>query len=180
MREGEVIRPHLLCAPSIGPFCQEVDGVDPEMSGTLQAKRRALLGQKDRLRLLKKMQSGKERVQRKMERGRSSKGEGMRGGEIDSIPEIKPAVREARYELVAPVLAFNFCPYTCFYKSFMSSDNLERHPSPVRPQFSPQSNWQSLRRPYHGRLRPGSIHDDYPRYRVLQRHSQRPRESGRC
>lgn len=73
-----------------------MDGADREMPGTLQAKKRALLGQKDRLRLLKKMQSGKERVQRKMERGRSSKSEGMRGGEIDSIPESKPVTREIR------------------------------------------------------------------------------------
>lgn len=97
-----------------GSLCQEVDGADPEMSGTLQAKKRALLGQKDRLRLLKKMQSGKERVQRKMERGRSSKGEGIRGGEVDSIPEIKPAVREARYDLVASVLAFRSSACFCF------------------------------------------------------------------
>lgn len=78
------------------PFDQEVDGADLEMPGTLQAKKRALLGQKDRLRLLKKMQSGKERVQRKMERGRSSKSEGVRGGEIGSIPESKPVTREIR------------------------------------------------------------------------------------
>lgn len=98
-----------------------MDGADPEISGTLQAKKRALLGQKDRLRLLKKMQSGKERVQRKMERGRSSKGEGMRGGEISSIPEIKPAVREARCALVACVLAFSFRSSTCLYLTFLSS-----------------------------------------------------------
>ena len=81
-----------------------MDGTDGEVSGTLQAKRRALLGQKDRLRLLKKMQSGKERVQRKMERGRSSKGEGVRGGEIGSIPESKPVVRETRCALFASAL----------------------------------------------------------------------------
>eukprot|EP00903_Cladosiphon_okamuranus_P012285 g11521.t1 len=85
----------------------EVDGADSEMSGTLQAKKRALLGQKDRLRLLKKMQSGKERVQRKMERGRSSKGEGMRGSEMGPIPESKPAVREASRSVVPTMEDFD-------------------------------------------------------------------------
>ncbi|CAM9962670.1 unnamed protein product [Scytosiphon promiscuus] len=73
----------------------EVDGAEREMSGTLQAKKRALLGQKDRLRLLKKMQSGKERVQRKMERSRSGKGE-VRNDEIGSLPESKPVARDMR------------------------------------------------------------------------------------
>lgn len=106
-----------------GSFCQEVDGADPEMSGTLQAKKRALLGQKDRLRLLKKMQSGKERVQRKMERGRSSKGEEMRGGEMGSIPEIKPAAREARYALVPlpshPVFALPLVSVRAFWQAIL-------------------------------------------------------------
>lgn len=75
---------------------QEVDGADREGSGTLQAKKRALLGQKDRLRLLKKMQTGKERVQRKMERGRSSRGEGTRGDEDTSKAEVKPVAQELR------------------------------------------------------------------------------------
>lgn len=74
---------------------QEVDGAEREIPGTLQAKKRALLGQKDRLRLLKKMQSGKDRVQRKMERSRSGKGE-ARGGDIGSIPESKPVARDMR------------------------------------------------------------------------------------
>lgn len=78
---------------------QEVDGAEREVAGTLQAKKRALLGQKDRLRLLKKMQSGKERVQRKMERSRSGKGE-MRDGEIGSMPESKPVARDMRQALV--------------------------------------------------------------------------------
>lgn len=75
---------------------QEVDGADREASGTLQAKKRALLGQKDRLRLLKKMQTGKERVQRKMERGRTSRGEGMRGDEDAPKSEVKTVAREMR------------------------------------------------------------------------------------
>ncbi|CAM9159942.1 unnamed protein product [Pylaiella littoralis] len=85
----------------------EVDGADLEMPGTLQAKKRALLGQKDRLRLLKKMQSGKERVQRKMERGRSSKSEGVRGGEIGSIPESKPVTREISRSVVPTMEDFD-------------------------------------------------------------------------
>lgn len=105
----------LLRTVNCGAFCQEVDGADSEMSGTLQAKKRALLGQKDRLRLLKKMQSGKERVQRKMERGRSSKGEEMRSGETGSMSEIKPVVREARYVLVATILAFDIRVFLRFY-----------------------------------------------------------------
>lgn len=76
--------------------CQEVDGADREAFGTLQAKRRALLGQKDRLRLLKKMQTGKERVQRKMERGRIGKNEVSRDDEDDSTLKNKPAAREIR------------------------------------------------------------------------------------
>lgn len=73
-------------------------GAERESSGTIQAKKRALLGQKDRLRLLKKMQSGKERVQRKMERGRSSgKGEEIAMDEDASKSEIKPVARELRY-----------------------------------------------------------------------------------
>ncbi len=99
----------------IFPCCQEVDGTDREVSGTLQAKKRALLGQKDRLRLLKKMQSGKERVQRKMERGRSIKGEGMRGGEIESIPENKPVTSDTRWALVASVLGFPLS-FRLFYR----------------------------------------------------------------
>lgn len=76
---------------------QEVDGADGEAFGTLQAKKRALLGQKDRLRLLKKMQSGKERVQRKMDRGRSAgKADGAGDDEDVSKTETKPTVREIR------------------------------------------------------------------------------------
>lgn len=78
----------------------EVDGADRETSGTLQAKKRALLGQKDRLRLLKKMQSGKERVQRNMDGGRSGKGEGGRGGDVGAAPEIKPSVQEISRSVV--------------------------------------------------------------------------------
>lgn len=77
-----------------------MDGADGESFGTLQAKKRALLGQKDRLRLLKKMQSGKERVQRKMDRGRSA---GKVGDTADdeevSKTETKPSAREIRWLL---------------------------------------------------------------------------------
>ncbi|CAN0559175.1 unnamed protein product [Ectocarpus sp. 12 AP-2014] len=85
----------------------EVDGADREMSGTLQAKKRALLGQKDRLRLLKKMQSGKERVRRKMDRKRSDKGERMRDGEIRSVPESKPVTREISRSVVPTMEDFD-------------------------------------------------------------------------
>lgn len=88
-----------------------MDGADRETSGTLQAKKRALLGQKDRLRLLKKMQTGKERVQRKMERGRSGKGEVVLSGEVDSAPESKPVARELRCARVA-IYAHVYLPFT--------------------------------------------------------------------
>lgn len=109
---GQLFQPFTLAPIRVLPFCQEVDGTDREMSGTLQAKKRALLGQKDRLRLLKKVQSGKERVQRKMERGRSSKGEGVRGGEIGSIPESKPVSTETRY--VGPRRFCSLIPFRNF------------------------------------------------------------------
>lgn len=76
---------------------QEVDGGDREAFGTLQAKKRALLGQKDRLKLLKKMQSGKERVQRKMDRGRSSGTMDSSGDEDVSKTETKPSATEIRW-----------------------------------------------------------------------------------
>ncbi|CAM9657776.1 unnamed protein product [Discosporangium mesarthrocarpum] len=49
-----------------------VDGGNGEGPATLQAKKRALLGQRDRLKLLKRMQTGKERLQRNMDKGWSS------------------------------------------------------------------------------------------------------------
>lgn len=67
----------------------------------MQAKKRALLGQKDRLRLLKKMQSGKERVQRKMERGRNSDNGEHEGAQDDaSKADVKPATREIRCDVL--------------------------------------------------------------------------------
>lgn len=77
---------------------QEVDGSNGENSGTLQSKKRALVGQKDRLRLLKKMQTGKERVQRKMEQGRSAKGGDLT--QTHDKAESKPVARDVKY---APV-----------------------------------------------------------------------------
>lgn len=80
---------------------QEGDGSNGEKSGTLQSKKRALVGQKDRLRLLKKMQTGKERVQRKMEQGRSGK-----GGDLTQTHE-KPVARDVKY---VPVMRKNLDP----------------------------------------------------------------------
>lgn len=124
-----------------------MDGADPETSGTLQAKKRALLGQKDRLRLLKKMQSGKERVQRKMDRGRSSKGDGMLSGDVGSKPDIKPAVREARYirhRRSCPRILHHLSRLCLFCQAILVEHSLARqpmlNPSPVRALFSSQSN----------------------------------------
>lgn len=76
---------------------QEVDGADGEASVTLQAKKRALLGQKDRLRLLKKMQSGKDRVQRKMDRGRTGDKTVSVDSDVDmSKADPKPAAQDVR------------------------------------------------------------------------------------
>lgn len=82
--------------------CQEVGIAERETSGTSQAKKRALLGQKDRLRLLKKMQSGKERVQQKMgkRRGATFKGEDAPVDDDATKAVIKPVARELRYDLI--------------------------------------------------------------------------------
>lgn len=74
---------------------QETSGVNGEVPETQQAKRRALLGHKDRLRLLKKMQTGKQRVQRKMERGRVSQAEDG-NGPVAGGHDLKPMVSDIR------------------------------------------------------------------------------------
>lgn len=81
-----------------------MDGAGGE---TLQAKKRALVGQKDRLRLLKKMQTVKERVQRKMELGRAGKGEMIE--DKDTTPEPKPVAQDMRYDAIC------FCPFDRCY-----------------------------------------------------------------
>lgn len=159
---------HAPTNPSL-PCCQEVDGTDGEVSGTLQAKKRALLGQKDRLRLLKKVQSGKERVQRKMERGRSSKGEGVRSGGIGSIPESKPVATETRWARVASVLGFPFVLFRLFQPKLL----LELMQFRLFCPFFSKSNstLQPLYRAYNGRLRPGAFRDGSPFCRIFQRYS---------
>ncbi|CAM9110838.1 unnamed protein product [Choristocarpus tenellus] len=79
----------------------EGDGGDSEGPGTIQAKKRALVGQRDRLKLLKRMQSGKDRVQRQL-RGN--------GGDRDSSRRDSSTNQETKLD--TPKLSGSVVPIT--------------------------------------------------------------------